>query len=142
IISSIYYPSDNTRHLMTDCYFDYVTNICKKKQADRVIDEKNTTELDLMNSVVDLGSVHFRKKYEAVFKVKNKGHKKCVITNVTTSCSCVISNSSPNVIQPGEIGEFRVRFLSTTKGDFSRTLSFTTNLRRQPYDLIIVGTVL
>ena len=134
VMSSILFPDDAVRPLMNE-YFEAFANSIKKAV-------KKEEGITLLNSIIDLGQIRPRKKYDLVFSIRNDSKKECILNEVSFSCDCISNRSYPNVILPGETGKITMTFLSTDIGAFQREILVKTNFREEPYKLVFKGAIL
>lgn len=142
-VASVYYPDEQS--IASDSiYFNTIARKYRKtaKPVATHQEQNGQQSLHILKEKIDIGEVGMRKKKEVVFQLANEGKEACDIYDIRMSCTCLMLKSMPQVILPGETGEIRVNFLSTSKGRFSRTLQLTTSTRNLPYTLTIVGTVI
>ena len=53
----------------------------------------------------EFGTILWKNPVTATFKITNKGDKPLVISNVTTSCGCTVTDWTKSPILPGKTGE-------------------------------------
>ena len=70
----------------------------------------------------EFGTILWKNPVTATFKITNKGDKPLVISNVTTSCGCTVTDWTKSPILPGKTGEVSSTFdarLSVVSGKAS-----------------------
>ena len=124
---------------------------CDVRRKDKIADDaarltelaiQDSTEVQLIDSVFNFGSINEGVKVERSFKFKNTGKKAWVISNATASCGCTVPEKPEQPIKPGETGIIRVVFNSQGKeGHQEKTITVTANTFTSfPY-LKLVGDV-
>ena len=138
-ISSILYTNNSTNDLIGSLYFSVMAKKCYENSDSQIKLEEG---LLIENPVVDLGDIKLRETYAVHFRVKNNSTKKCNIQDVVPLCNCIMPDSVPQIILPGETGIFKIKFLSNTKGEITRSLSVKTDFKKMPsFYLKIKGNV-
>ncbi len=141
--SSIFYV-DGLYGLLGDDYFQMAANLCRHNVAplpQAGQPAKKQAGLVLVNNSVDLGKVRLRKKYTAVFRVKNEGDQACIIQNTHPLCNCLSLEDVPHVVLPGDTASFKVAFLSTSKGFVRRSVQFRVKDHPATYLLSVQAQV-
>jgi hypothetical protein len=69
--------------------------------------------IEFDTELLDLGTVFQMSEHAGVFKVRNTGTAKLVITNVSAQCGCTATLLSDEEIEPGGETELKVTFKST-----------------------------
>ena len=78
-----------------------------------------------------------------LFPFKNKGNDTLLISNVQSSCGCVVGSGPREPIPPGGKNVIKVKYDTKRVGKFYKTLTITTNdSNRGPVILTIKGNVL
>jgi hypothetical protein len=76
----------------------------------------------------DFGKIESGEKITFAFKFKNTGKSVLIISNVSTSCGCTVSDYPKQPIKPGEESSIDVSFDSTGKhGLQTKSISVYTN---------------
>lgn len=141
--SSVFY-ADGLYGLLGDDYFRMAASLCRHNAAplpQAGVPAKKQAGLVLVNSSVDLGKVRLRKKYTAVFRVRNEGDKACVIQHAHPLCNCLSLEEVPHVVLPGDTASFKVAFLSTGKGFVRRSVQFRVKDNPATYLLSVQAQV-
>ena len=104
---------------------------------------KDSTTVQLMDSVYDFGTVEEGKLVEFSFKFKNTGSKPLVIQDAHPSCGCTVAEKPEQPIRPGETGVIKAVFDTKGKGGNhqEKTILVNSNARPEFGNLKIVGTV-
>jgi hypothetical protein len=76
----------------------------------------------------DFGRLHTGEKVTYSFRFRNTGKSLLLISNVSTSCGCTVSNFSKQPVKPGEESTIDVSFDSEgRRGLQNKTISVFTN---------------
>ncbi len=103
---------------------------------------KDTTTVQLIDSLYNFGTITEGQKVEYSFRFKNTGKNPLVITNAVASCGCTVPEKPEQPIKPGEIGFIKVIFNSKGKqGENHKNIVVTSNAYPPFPDLQLVGTV-
>lgn len=135
---------------------------CDVRRSDRIVDEslireekekkeikasveaalKDSTTVQLIDSVYDFGTVKQGELVRHTFSFKNTGTKPLVIDEAHASCGCTVPEKPEKPIQPGEIGEIKVVFDTKGKSDHQeKDIMVTSNARPEFRKLKLTGTV-
>jgi hypothetical protein len=63
----------------------------------------------------DFGDIKQGEKVSHTFRFTNNGNKPLIISNVSTTCGCTVSNWTKEPVAPGKTGEVSATFDSTGK---------------------------
>ncbi len=90
-------------------------------------------KLAIDSLVHDFGAVWVNDTLDHAFMIRNEGQAPLEIVKVKPACGCTATGKHPEVIAPGDSGEFPFK-LNTRKmhGKFSKTISIVTNDPDQP----------
>ncbi len=124
---------------------------CDMRRKDKIADDaarltelaiKDSTEVQLIDSVFNFGTINEGDKVEHSFKFINTGKKALVIGNATASCGCTVPEKPQQPVKPGETGIIKVVFNSQGKqGHQEKIITVTANTFTSfPY-LKLVGEV-
>ena len=124
---------------------------CDVRRKDKIADDtaqltesalKDSTEVQLIDSVFNFGTINEGDKVERSFKFRNTGKNALVISNATASCGCTVPEKPEQPVKPGETGIIKVVFNSQGKeGHQEKTITVTANTFSSfPY-LKLVGDV-
>lgn len=103
---------------------------------------KDTTTVQLIDSVYNFGTITSGEKVNYSFRFKNTGSKALIITEAHASCGCTIPEKPEKPIMPGEIGMIKVVFNSQGKqGHQEKAIIVTSNVKPTFGDLKLVGEV-
>ena len=124
---------------------------CDIKRKDKIADDaakkfeqalKDTTEVQLIDSVYNFGKVTEGSKVEYNFRFKNIGKKPLLVTNATASCGCTVPEKPEKPIMPGEVGFIKVVFNSKNKiGHNEKTIMVAANVNPEFPEMKLIGEV-
>jgi len=77
-----------------------------------------------------------------VFEFKNTGKEPVIITNVHTSCGCTAAEKPTEPVAKGKSSKIVVNYDTKRVGNFTKTITVTTNVSAEPIVLTITGNVL
>jgi Protein of unknown function (DUF1573) len=123
---------------------DSKTDSIKIEQKKQAEDDalKNTTAVQMIDSVYNFGTVADGEKVEFSFRFKNAGTNPLVIFDASATCGCTIPEKPEQPILPGETGFIKVIFNSTgKKGHNEKVINVTSNARPIFPPLKLIGEV-
>ncbi len=89
---------------------------------------KDSTSVQMIDSVYDFGKVTDGEKVEYSFRFKNTGNHPLIVSNATASCGCTVPEKPEAPIQPGETGFIKVVFNSQGRvGDVHKEITVKSN---------------
>ncbi|MGF7080821.1 DUF1573 domain-containing protein [Mucilaginibacter sp. UYCu711] len=133
-ISSIFFTEEKINMALREKYF---ANIHHK-----IISNDIGKGFTITPQVQDIGNVPLRKKQKVIFVLNNNTPNNCWVTDIKTFCGCVsINKKFPYNIAPKVTDTITAYVIVTNKGDFSHPVLIFTNLKKEPYELKINGTV-
>ena len=91
---------------------------------------KDSTTVQLIDSVYNFGNIKQGQSVSFNFKFKNTGKKALIVTNASASCGCTVPEKPERPIMPGQTSFIKVVFNSTGKSghqDKNVTVSANTN---------------
>lgn len=94
------------------------------------------------SDTVDVGEIPQGTPKMIEFTFKNTGDKDVIISSVKTSCGCTASDYTKEAIKPGESGFVKATYNAAVKGNFTKTVSVTTNAEETVKVLTLKGLVL
>ena len=89
----------------------------------------------------EFGTILWKNPVTATFKITNKGDKPLVISNVTTSCGCTVTDWTKFPILPGKTGEVSSTFDAKALGRFRKSIGVYCNASDKPVYLSFRGEV-
>lgn len=103
---------------------------------------KDSTTVQLVDSVFDFGTVKEGETVTHSFSFKNTGSKPLVIMTAQASCGCTVPEKPEEPIQPGGTGVIKAVFHSKDRsGHQEKTIRVTSNARPEFGTLILTGNV-
>ena len=141
-ISSLFFACDIKRKdkISDDSKTDSIKNEQKKiAEADAM---KNTTTVQMIDSIHNFGTITDGEKVEFNYKFKNTGTNPLMIFNTSTSCGCTVSEKPEKPIMPGEEAFIKVVFNSSgKKGHNEKDVTVTSNANPAFPPLKLTGEV-
>jgi Protein of unknown function (DUF1573) len=90
---------------------------------------KDSTTVQLIDSVYDFGTIKEGDKVEFSFRFKNTGNNPLVIISASASCGCTVPEKPEQPIKPGEIGFIKAVFNSKGKaGPNNKSITVNSNV--------------
>jgi hypothetical protein len=118
----------------------------KLEKGNGVLSERalrDTTQVELIDSVFNFGVINEGEKVSYNFRFKNVGNKSLIIINASASCGCTIPEKPENPIPPGDTGIIKVSFNSAGKKGFnSKFISVEANTYPAFPILMLAGEVM
>ncbi|MNV11048.1 hypothetical protein D3C71_1015990 [compost metagenome] len=91
---------------------------------------------------IERAEIPYDSKEPFVFEFKNNGKTPLIITNVQTSCGCTAAEKPTEPIAKGKSSKIVVNYDTKRVGQFTKTITVTTNASTEPIILTISGKVL
>lgn len=88
---------------------------------------KDSTTVQLIDSLYDFGKVTDGEKVEFSFRFKNTGKNPLIVSNATASCGCTVPEKPEQPIKPGEMGFIKVAFDSKGRPGAAHKEVFVTS---------------
>ena len=124
---------------------------CDVRRKDKIADDsakqlekalKDTTEVQIIDTVYNFGKVTEGDKVEYNFRFKNIGKKPLVIIHSSASCGCTVAEKPEGPVMPGEINFIKVVFNSKGKvGHNEKSITVTSNANPEFPTLLLEGEV-
>ena len=124
---------------------------CNVRRSDKVADgtlsmtemaAKDSTTVQIIDSVHNFGSVTEGEKVTYNFRFKNSGTKPLIITNTSASCGCTVPEKPDKPVLPGETAFIKVVFNSKGKvGHNEKTITVLSNANPAFIPLLLKGEV-
>lgn len=89
----------------------------------------------------DFGKVEQGKPVTHVFEFKNAGTDPIIINDATASCGCTKPSFSREPIMPGKTGSVSATFNAAAAGQFTKSVTVTSNAEAGQAVLILKGEV-
>ncbi len=90
---------------------------------------------------IERATIPYDSKEPFVFEFKNTGSTPLIITGVQTSCGCTAAEKPTEPIAKGKSSKIVVNYDTKRVGNFTKTITVTTNASTEPIVLTITGTV-
>jgi hypothetical protein len=87
-------------------------------------------------------NIPYDSKEPFVFEFKNTGSQPLIITHVQTSCGCTAAEKPTEPIAKGKSSKIVVTYDTKRVGNFTKTITVTTNIPDETVVLTIKGSVL
>lgn len=123
---------------------DSKTDSLKLVQQRMAQDEakKNTTTVQLIDSVYHFGTITEGEKVEYNYRFKNTGKNPLVVFEAHATCGCTIPEKPEKPIPPGETGFIKVVFNSSgKKGHNEKEITVTANVPSDFFMLKLIGDI-
>lgn len=105
--------------------------------------ENKLTSIEFEENVYDFGELIKGEQITYVFKFKNTGNNDLILSRVRASCGCTVPAYDREPVKPGDTGEIKVKFDSSTKsGHQYRTITVVSNTDPKVHELALVGDVI
>ena len=102
----------------------------------------STAEITFEKDVHDFGTVPNGGNGTYEFKFKNTGKEPLIITNAQGSCGCTVPTYPKNIpIKPGESEVVKVTYDTKRTGNFTKTVTITSNAKTPSKVITIKGNV-
>ena len=89
---------------------------------------KDSTTVQIIDSVYNFGKVTDGEKVEYNYRFKNTGKNPLIITTATASCGCTVPEKPEAPVKPGETGFIKVVFNSQGRvGDVHKEITVVSN---------------
>ncbi len=94
------------------------------------------------STVIDYGNIEYNSDGVRAFTFTNTGNAPIIITQVKGSCGCTVPTKPDGPIMPGETAEIGVKYATNRVGQFTKTVTVTSNASEPSIVLKIKGKVL
>lgn len=91
---------------------------------------------------IERAEIPYDSKEPFIFEFKNNGKTPLIITNVQTSCGCTAAEKPTEPIAKGKSSKIVVNYDTKRVGQFTKTITVTTNASTEPIILTITGKVM
>lgn len=105
-------------------------------------DTKDSTTVQLIDSIYNFGKVSDGEMVEYSYRFRNTGEKPLIVSNAVASCGCTVPEKPEAPVKPGETGFLKVRFNSKGRvGEVHKEITVTSNAKPSFPVLQLVGEV-
>jgi hypothetical protein len=116
--------------LLWACNIKKGDTINDDQKAARDLAAKDSTTVEVIDTVFNFGSVVDGMEVTKSFRFKNTGTKPLIISDASASCGCTKPTFSQKPVRPGEIGYIDVKFDSKGRvGIAEKTINVTANVK-------------
>jgi hypothetical protein len=108
------------------------------------IDTANYTNIQWIDSVVNIGEIVKGNKVKIIFHFKNTGDKPLFIASARPSCGCTVADYTKDAILPGNQGTITAQFDSNHAwgGSVRKTITVNANAKNSVQTkLVFTGTI-
>ncbi len=99
-------------------------------------------DLKFEEETFDFGKIKWNVPATHIFKFTNTGSEPLIISNVKAGCGCTTPDWTKQPIPPGKTGFVSARFNAAASGQFSKTVTVTSNATSGNTKMLIIkGTV-
>ena len=106
------------------------------------VKQVSTSPITFKTLKIERAEIPYDSKEPFVFEFKNNGKAHVIITNVQTSCGCTAAEKPTEPIAKGKSSKIVVNYDTKRVGQFTKTITVTTNASSEPIILTITGKVL
>ncbi|WP_179376990.1 DUF1573 domain-containing protein [Winogradskyella wichelsiae] len=118
---------------LTSCKDDASSKIKEENvavAAERDANAGDFAVLSLDKTEHDFGNIMNGTPVETIFKYTNTGNSMLVVSDIKSTCGCTVPSNFTREVQPGETGEFTVKFNGKGNGKVTKSLTMTTNTEK------------
>lgn len=102
----------------------------------------SNAEITFEKDFHDFGTIEFAGKGTYDFKFKNTGTEPLIISDAKGSCGCTVPTYPKNIpILPGESQVIKVTYDTRRPGNFTKTVTVSSNSKTPVKSIMIKGTV-
>ncbi|WP_179338375.1 DUF1573 domain-containing protein [Winogradskyella ludwigii] len=117
----------------TSCKEDAASKIKSENvavAAERDANAGDFAVLSLDKKEHDFGTIANGTPVQTIFKYTNTGNSMLVVSNIKSTCGCTVPSNYTKEVQPGETGEFTVKFNGKGSGKVTKSLTMITNTEK------------
>lgn len=114
----------------------------KKDKAKKEVKTETKSPVAFKTLKIERAEIPYDSKEPFIFEFKNNGKTPLIITNVQTSCGCTAAEKPTEPIAKGKSSKIVVNYDTKRVGQFTKTITVTTNASTEPIILTITGKVL
>ena len=97
--------------------------------------------MEFETTTIDYGKIKRNSEPYRIFKFTNTGDAPLIISKAKGSCGCTVPTYPKEAIAPGESAEVKVRYDTNRFGNFTKSVTLTTNEKTPTRKLTIKGQV-
>lgn len=98
-------------------------------------------EFQFEKETINYGKIGKNANGVKTFVFTNIGNQPIIIDNIQSACGCTVPEKPEKPIMPGEKGEIKVSYDTSTPGGFSKTITIFSNAKVPRKQLKIKGYV-
>lgn len=102
---------------------------------------KAQAKMDFKKELHDYGNIKNGANGTCTFEFTNTGNAPLIISNAAGSCGCTVPTWPKEPIAPGAKGEITVKYDTKRTGEFTKTVTLTSNATETSKVLTIKGNV-
>lgn len=114
----------------------------KEKAPKKEVKKEQKAPVTFKTLVIERNNIPYDSKEPFVFEFKNTGSVPVIVTNVAPSCGCTTAEKPTEPVAKGKSSKIVVGYDTKRVGEFTKTITVTTNVSAEPIILTIKGTVL
>ncbi|MBK8846566.1 MAG: DUF1573 domain-containing protein [Bacteroidetes bacterium] len=121
------------------------TNDAAATPATATVDNSNNPnapDIVFMEETHDFGTLPYSGNGETDFKFTNKGKEPLIISNARGSCGCTVPEWPKEPIMPGQSAAIHVKYDTKRVGQFTKTITVTSNAKASTKVITIKGNVM
>ncbi len=118
------------------------TTDAKPKEVKKDAPAQEKKPITFKTMTIERMDIPYDSKEPFVFEFKNTGKEPVIISDVRTSCGCTAAKKPTEPVNKGKSDEIIVTYDTKRVGDFTKTITVTTNVQTEPIILTIKGKVL
>lgn len=99
------------------------------------------TSIAVDKTILELKDLEINKTTTVKFSIKNTGNNSLVLTNVATTCGCIVPEWPKQPISPNKVTEILVQVTPVKQGYFKKTITVYCNIKKRYVTLVIKGNV-
>lgn len=93
---------------------------------------KGQPQIQLLNEIYDFGKIGMGSEAIAVFRFVNTGDEDLQLTNVKSSCGCLVPYWEKDPIMPGDTGIVKGKYDSRRIGPINKSITIHSNAENKP----------
>lgn len=98
--------------------------------------------INFNEQIIDLGPIAKNSTFKSQLTIWNSGTDTLVIDSIPSSCSCTVPTLKKDRLLPGERSIVEIEYASGQEpGVFIRKVLVFTNVRKEPFELVITGEI-
>lgn len=118
------------------------TTEAKPKETKKDAPAQEKKPITFKTMTIERMEIPYDSKEPFVFEFKNTGKEPIIISDVRTSCGCTAAKKPTEPVAKGKTEEIVVTYDTKRIGDFTKTITVTSNVQTEPIILTIKGKVL